>query len=77
MKSSQNYLTTSEDYYNRTHKFIVVHGFITSELVALFHEELSKKIKTTPKEYEAVSSENYKVIQLHKKWTAFKNRIKN
>lgn len=75
--SSQNYLTTSEDYYNRTHKFIVVHGFITSELVALFHEELSKKIKTTPEEYEAVSSENYKVIQLHKKWAAFKNRIKN
>ena len=75
-ETNQTYLSVSEDYYNRTQTFLVIHGFITPELATNFYNATAKKIKALPLEHEAVSSENYKVIQLRKKWIEFKKNSK-
>lgn len=73
--TSRDYLKVSLDYYNREKTFVVVHGFITEEVAINFNsflEENKKKYK--PGEvFVTPSSDNYKVIQVHKKLTEFQN----
>lgn len=71
----KEYLKVSLDYYNKEKIFVVVHGFITEEVAINFNsflEENKKKYK--PGEvFVTPSSDNYKVIQIHKKLTEFQN----
>lgn len=71
----RNYLKVSLDYYNRETTFVVIHGFITEEVAVsfqLFLEENKKKY-APGKVFVIPSSENYKIIQIHKKLTEFHN----
>jgi tetratricopeptide (TPR) repeat protein len=71
----KEYLKVSLDYYNKEKTLIVVHGFITQEVAANFNsflEENKKKYKPG-KVFVTPSSDNYKVIQVHKKLTEFQN----
>ena len=64
----KEHLKVSRDYYNREKAFVVVHGFITPETAKNFHlflQENKKKYKPSS-EYVVMSTENYKVVQLHK-----------
>lgn len=73
--TSRDYLKVSLDYYNKEKTFVVIHGFITQEVAANFHlflEENKKKFMPG-KELVIPSSDNYKVIQVHKKLTEFQN----
>lgn len=71
----KEYLKVSLDYYNKEKTFVVIHGFITQEVAANFHLflEENKKKYMPGKEFVIPSSDNYKVIQVHKKLTEFKN----
>jgi hypothetical protein len=73
----KEYLKVSLDYYNKEKTFVVIHGFITREVAANFHLflEENKKKYMPGKEFVIPSSDNYKVIQVHKKLTEFKNTI--
>lgn len=71
----KSHLSVSVDYYNRAHTFVVVHGFITKEVAANFHSflEENKKKYSPGQTFVIPTSENYKVIQVHKKLTEFQN----
>ena len=71
----RDYLKVSEDYYNREQAFVVVHGFITAEVASGFHSFLdeNKKKYKPGKVFVIPSSDNYRVIQLHKKLAEFQN----
>lgn len=73
--TQKEYLKVSLDYYNKEKTFVVIHGFITQEVAANFHLflEENKKKYMPGKEFVIPSSDNYKVIQVHKKLTEFKN----
>mgnify|MGYP000096840716 FL=1 len=73
--TGKDYLKVSLDYYNREKTFVVVHGFITQEVAASFHSFLleNKKKYKPVKNVIFPSSDNYKVIQIHKKLTEFQN----
>ena len=73
--TSRDYLKVSLDYYNKEKTFVVIHGFITQEVAANFHLflEENKKKYMPGKELVIPSSDNYKVIQIHKKLTEFQN----
>jgi len=71
----RDYLKVSTDYYSRTQAFVVVHGFITPEVATSFHlflDENKKKYKPG-NDYVIPSSENYKIIQVHKKLAEYQN----
>lgn len=67
--------TVSLDVYNLENQFIVVHGF-KEEDYALGFAELIKNNKDyrIAKENFVILSSNYKIIQVHKNLTAYKNR---
>ena len=69
----KDYLKISLDYYNKEKTFVVIHGFITQEVAANFHSFLdeNKKKYKPGKVYVMPSSDNYKVIQIHKKLIEF------
>ncbi len=69
----RDYLTVSVDYYNKNKNFVVVHGFMTEEVALAFDVFMKDKNKTlrANKEFITPSSENYKIIQLHKKLAEF------
>ena len=71
----RDYLKVSEDYYNREQAFVVVHGFITAEVASNFHSFLDEnKRKYKPgKVFIIPSSDNYRIIQIHKKLAEFQN----
>jgi tetratricopeptide (TPR) repeat protein len=71
----KEYLKVSLDYYNKEKAFVVVHGFITQEVAANFNSFLdeNKKKYKPGKVFVTPSSDNYKVIQIHKKLTEFQN----
>lgn len=73
--TNKGYLKVSADYYNSTTTFVVIHGFITAEVAENFHSFLEEnKRKYSPgSNYIIPSSNNYKVIQLHKQLTEFQN----
>ena len=77
LNTRKEYLKVSLDYYNKEKTFVVIHGFITREVAANFHLflEENKKKYMPGKEFVIPSSDNYKVIQVHKKLTEFKNTI--
>ncbi len=69
-------LSVSKDYYNPTHQFIVVHG-LDSSLGALGFGELlhdNKRFKVND-EFFSVSSDNYKIIQIHKNLAAYREQF--
>tara|TARA_R110002050_G_scaffold15706_4_gene48123 strand:- start:14033 stop:16540 length:2508 start_codon:yes stop_codon:yes gene_type:complete len=68
--------TVSIDVYNLENQFVVVHGF-KKEDYALGYAELIKNNKEYRVPYEnfVILSSNYKIIQVHKNLTAYKNRI--
>ncbi|MBQ0740450.1 hypothetical protein J9332_39850, partial [Aquimarina celericrescens] len=63
------------DVYNVEKKFVVVHGFKSDEF-ALGYAELIKNNKDylVPYKNFVILSSNYKIIQVHKNITAYKNR---
>jgi len=71
----RDYLKVSEDYYSREKSLVVVHGFITAELASGFHSFLdeNKKKYKPGKVFVIPSSDNYRVIQIHKKLAEFQN----
>ena len=71
----RDYLKVSEDYYSREQTFVVVHGFITAEVASGFHSFLdeNKKKYKPGKVFVIPSSDNYRIIQLHKKLAEFQN----
>ena len=71
----RDYLKVSEDFYTRKQAFVVVHGFITAEVASGFHNFLNEnKKKYKPgKVFVIPSSDNYRIIQLHKKLAEFQN----
>jgi len=71
----RDYLKVSEDYYDRGRAFVVVHGFITAEVASGFHSFLdeNKKKYKPGKVFVIPSSDNYRVIQVHKKIAEFQN----
>jgi len=75
----RDYLKVSEDYYDRAQALVVVHGFITPELALGFHNFLDEnKKKYKPGNVFVVpSSDNYRVIQVHKKLAEFQKNKNN
>jgi hypothetical protein len=71
----RDYLKVSKDFYNREQAFIVVHGFITAEVALGFHNFLdeNKKKYKPGKVFVTPSSDNYRIIQIHKKLAEFQN----
>lgn len=71
----RDYLKVSEDFYNREQAFVVVHGFITTEVASGFHSFLieNKKKYKPGKVFVIPSSDNYRIIQIHKKLAEFQN----
>lgn len=71
----RDYLKVSEDFYTRKQAFVVVHGFITAEVASGFHNFLNEnKKKYKPgKVFVIPSSDNYRIIQIHKKLAEFQN----
>jgi len=71
----RDYLKVSEDFYNREQTLIVVHGFITAEIASGFHSFLdeNKKKYKPGKVFVIPSSDNYRIIQIHKKLAEFQN----
>ena len=69
----RDYLKVSKDYYSRKYTFLVVHGFITEEVALGFHSFLKgyKKNFKLKKEFVTPSSDNYRIIQIHKKLAEF------
>jgi tetratricopeptide (TPR) repeat protein len=69
-------LSTSLDYYNPTTLFVIIHGLNSKMGSSGFSEILKDKKKpykiTRP--YTEISSQNYKIIQIHKNFEAYKNR---
>ncbi|MBU2995947.1 hypothetical protein KO500_05860 [Cellulophaga baltica] len=67
--------TVSIDVYNVEKKFVVVHGFKSDEF-ALGYAELIKNNKDylVPYKNFVILSSNYKIIQVHKNITEYKNR---
>jgi len=65
----KDYLKVSSDYYNEQQNFVVVHGFITPETAKMFQLYLQENAhKYHPVANVVIaSSNNYKIIQLHKK----------
>jgi tetratricopeptide (TPR) repeat protein len=59
-------LTTSIDIYNEDTKFVVVHGLKSIDGARGFTEFLKESKHNISKPYIAISSPNYKVIQIHK-----------
>lgn len=76
--SDMNYtnLSTSLDYYNPTTLFVMIHGLNSKMGSSGFSEILKDKKKPykVTKPYIEISSENYKIIQIHKNFEAYKNR---
>lgn len=78
--SAINYLNytqmdVSTDYYTPMQQFVVVHG-LDSSLGALGFGELlreNKKFKVK-KEFFSISSDNYKVVQIHKNLAAYREQ---
>ena len=62
-----NSLTTSRDVYNRSQRFVIIHGF-TSKPAALAFEDMLRTGPTylVKKENVILSSENYQTVQIHK-----------
>lgn len=71
----RDYLKVSEDFYTRKQAFVVVHGFIIAEVASGFHNFLNEnKKKYKPgKVFVIPSSDNYRIIQIHKKLAEFQN----
>ena len=70
-------LSVSEDIYNNDTKFIVVHGLKSIDGARGFAEILkdnkdkkSKRPKIN-REYFAISSQNYQIIQIHKNLNSY------
>jgi len=74
----KSHLKVSADYYTPTKNFVVVHGFITPETAKMFQLFLQKKAsKYHPTSHFVIaSSENYKIIQLHKNLDQYQNAPK-
>lgn len=71
-------LTTSVDVYDPHTRFLIVHGLISESTAKGFVERLEKSTKkkvTTP--YFVISSDNYRVIQIHKNLEDYLNREAN
>jgi tetratricopeptide (TPR) repeat protein len=64
-------LTTSKDIYNNNTTFIVVHGLKSIDGALGFAEILKDNEKTIEKEYFAISSQNYQIVQIHKNLEAY------
>ncbi len=69
----RSYLKVSVDYYNKDMDFVVIHGFITAEVALAFDVFMKDKNKSlrVNKKFITPSSENYRIIQLHKKLNEF------
>ena len=60
-------LTTSTDIYNDNTRFVVIHGLKSIEASSGFNDILNEDKKTNiTKPHIAISSPNYKIIQIHK-----------
>ncbi|MEO6175937.1 MAG: tetratricopeptide repeat protein [Flavobacterium circumlabens] len=70
----ENYerLTTSVDKYNKTQKFVVIHGMkseaYANDLAGVFRDDKKYKIASPP---IIISSDNYKIIQIKKNLEAY------
>ncbi len=74
----KDYLKVSSDYYTEQQNFVVVHGFITPEtakMFQLFLQENAHKYKPVST-FVIASSNNYKIIQIHKKLKAYQTTSK-
>jgi len=67
-------LSTSTDFYNKSTKFVVVHGLNSLEGALGFAEILKeRKDDKITKESFAISSPNYQIVQIHKNLDAYLN----
>lgn len=71
-ESYNNSLTLSNDIYNMTENFIVIHGFNSKEAAvdakSILQDYKTYKVTETP---YIISSEDYKVVQIKKNFTEF------
>jgi tetratricopeptide (TPR) repeat protein len=67
-------LKSSIDVYKPNTTFVVVHGFSNAQVAKTFDQLLDKENKQKIKEpYFAISSANYRIVQIHKNLDAFLN----
>ena len=64
-------LSTSVDRYNSDLTFVVVHGLKSLEGASGFGEILNEYENNISKEYFAISSRNYQIVQVHKNLEAY------
>jgi len=71
--TDKGYLKVSKDFYSSTQAFVVVHGFVTAEVALNLHSFLdeNKGKYKTGKVFTIPSSDNYRIIQIHKKLAEF------
>jgi len=72
--ADQNYrdFTTSVDYYDPNNILLVVHGINNKEVARNFGQNLkNNKQYGVQKQFFDISSENYKIVQLHKNLDAY------
>ncbi len=74
----KDYLKVSSDYYTPQQNFVVVHGFITPETAKMFQLFLKEnEYKYHPaSNFIIASSNNYKIIQMHKNLTEYQTLSK-
>ena len=71
-------LKTSVDVYDPKTKFLIVHGLISESTAKGFVERLEKSTKKKVKTpYFVISSDNYRIIQIHKNLEAYFSRDTN
>ena len=70
--------STSVDVYDPNNKFLILHGIITKSrvygLIERLEKTTKKKVKTP---YFVISSDNYRIVQIHKNLEAYLNRDTN
>ena len=70
--------STSVDVYDPNNKLLILHGIITKSrvygLIERLEKNTKKKVKTP---YFVISSENYRIVQIHKNLEAYLNRDTN
>ncbi|WP_125411783.1 tetratricopeptide repeat protein [Leeuwenhoekiella sp. MAR_2009_132] len=68
-------ITASADVYDAATSFLVVHGF-KNTVEALFFAEKLKEVEpsTLTREPVLISTDNYRIVQIHKNLEAYKNR---
>lgn len=71
-------LKTSVDVYDTNTKFLIVHGLISESTAKGFIERLEKSTKKKVKTpYFVISSDNYRIVQIHKNLDAYLARDTN